>query len=253
MPAHPYDRHVGRYGSALAAGLIAVAGIKAGARVLDVGCGTGQLAAALAELVGPERVAALDPSPGAVEVCRARVPGADVRIGSAEELPFADGEFDAALAQLVINLVDDPPAAVAEMARVVRRDGVVAACFWDDHEMPLLRSYWDAAAAVVPQELAAVDAQAQVGLADTELARRWWEGADLHHVQLDTFEVAADYESFDDLFYPFERGVGHSGALYASLEPEQQEGLREETRRRLGSPAGAFQLTATVRTVCGFR
>ena len=253
VPVHPYDRHVGRYGSALAAGLIDFAGVRADDRVLDVGCGTGQLTAALVALVGPSRVAALDPASGAVEVCRARVPGADVRVGSAEELPFADGDFDAALAQLVVNLVDDPPAAVAEMARVVRPGGIVAACFWDDEAMPLLRSYWDAVAAVAPGELAAVDAQAQVGLADIDLPRRWWEAAGLQQVELGTFEVAAAYESFDDLFYSFEAGVGHSGAVYASLDPTKQVALREETFRRLGFPAGEFQLTATVRTVRGAR
>ena len=253
VPSHPYDRHVGRYGPPLAAGLIDFAGVAAGDRVLDVGCGTGQLTAALAELAGAERVAALDPSTEAVEVCRARVPGADVRVGSAESLPFDAGSFDAALAQLVINLVGDPPAAVSEMARVVRPGGVVAACFWDDERMPLLRSYWDAAAEVAPAELAAVNAQAQVGLADTEVLRQWWEGAGLASVELGGFEVSAGYESFDDLFYSFAAGVGHSGGLFVSLEPGKQKAVREETRRRLGSPRGAFELTATVRSVRGMR
>ena len=135
---HPYDRHVGRYGGQLAAGLIAAAGVQSGDRVLDVGCGTGQLTAALADVVGPENVSALDPNARVVEVCRARVPEADVRVASAEELPYGDGEFDSALAQLVVNLVDDPPRAVREMARVTRAGGRVAACFWDDSEMPLL-------------------------------------------------------------------------------------------------------------------
>lgn len=253
VPSHPYDRHVGRYGPALAGGLIEFAEVAAGDRVLDVGCGTGQLTVALGELVGAGRVAALDPSAEAVEVCRARVPGADVRIGSAESLPFDAGSFDAALAQLVINLVGDPPAAVSEMARVVRPGGVVAACFWDDERMPLLRSFWDAAAEVAPGELAAVSAQAQVGPADTEVLRIWWEGAGLGSVELAGFEVTAGYESFDDLFYSFAAGVGHSGGLFVSLEPGKQEAVREATRRRLGSPHGAFELTASVRSVRGVR
>ena len=131
----------------------------------------------LAKIVGSDRVAAVDSSEAVVAVCRSRVPTADVRVASAEALPFADGEFDAVLAQLVVNLVDDPPGAVREMARVARSGGVVAACFWDDEEMPLLRSLWDAARAIAPEALVEVNEKAQVGLADVELLRAWWAGA----------------------------------------------------------------------------
>ena len=248
---HPYDRHVGRYGKALAAGLIEVAGVSQGDRVLDVGCGTGQLTMELASLVGGENVAALDPSEAVIAVCRSRVPEADVRVASAESLPLGDGEFDAVLAQLGVNLVDDPPGAVREMARVARSGGVVAACFWDDEEMPLLRSLWDAARAVAPEALADVSEQAQVGLADVEVLREWWAAAGLHAVELGQFEVAADYDSFDDLWAPFAAGVGHSGRLYLSLDPELRAAVRADAHRRLGLPRGPFRLAARVRTVRG--
>ena len=91
-----YDRHVGRYSPELAAALMAVAGVERGQRALDVGCGTGTLAQALAAGLGAGSVAAVDPT--SVDACARRVPGADVRVARAEELPFEDGEFDAALA-----------------------------------------------------------------------------------------------------------------------------------------------------------
>jgi SAM-dependent methyltransferase len=253
LAAHPYDRHVGRYGSQLAAGLIEAAGIRGGDRVLDVGCGTGQLTQALAATVGAENVAAIDPSAGVVEVCRARVPTADVRVASAEDLPFEDAEFDAVLAQLVVNLVDDPPGAVTEMARVARPGAPVAACVWDDYEMPLLRSFWEAARTAAPDELAEVNEQAQLGPSDLGLLHRWWEAAGLEDIAVRSFFVAADYASFDDLWFSFESGVGHSGALYTSLSPEQRSSLRAEAYRRLGSPDGAFNLEAKAHIVRGTR
>lgn len=250
---HPYDRHVGRYGSELAAGLIELAGVGPGDRVLDVGCGTGQLTVALAAALGGEHVAAVDPAEKALAVCRSRVPAADVRVASAKALPFADSEFHSVLAQLVVNLVGDPPGAVREMARVARPGAVVAACFWDDEEMPLLRSYWDAVSSVAPAALANVDERVQVGLAEVEVLREWWDGAELQDVSLGGFEVGADYRSFDDLWFSFDAGVGHSGAVYVSLDRDQQRAVRADAYRRLGAPAGAFRLTAKVRTVRGTR
>ena len=101
-----YGRFVGRYAPSLAAALIGAAGLEPSDRVLDVGCGPGGLATALAEVVGQENVAAIDPSPPFASVCRARLPLADVRVGAAEELPFDDDSFDAAFAQLVVNFMD---------------------------------------------------------------------------------------------------------------------------------------------------
>jgi SAM-dependent methyltransferase len=248
---HPYDRHVGRYGAQLAAALIDAAGIEEADRVLDVGCGTGQLTRALAERVGGKRVAAIDPAAGVLEVCRQRVPDADVRGGSAESLPFADGEFDAVLAQLVVNLVDDPPAAVREMARVAAPDAPVVACVWDDEEMPLLRAFWDAAETVAPDELAEVDDQAQVGLEDVGLLGLWWKQAGLREIAFSTADVGADYADFDDLWFSFESGVGHSGALFASLDEAQRDQLREDAFRRLGSPRGPFRLEARAHIIRG--
>jgi SAM-dependent methyltransferase len=249
--AHAYDRHVGRYGKALAAGLIDVAGVSRNDRVLDVGCGTGQLTMELSAVVGGDRVAAVDTSEAVVAVCRSRVPEADVRVASATALPFTDGDFDAVLAQLVVNLVNDPPGAVREMARVARSGGTVAACFWDDEKMPLLRSLWDSTRAVAPEALAGVREQAQVGLANLEVLREWWTGAGLHELGLGEFEVGADYDSFDDLWAPFEAGVGHSGTLYVSLSSEQQAAVRADAHRRLGFPEGPFRLAARVRTIRG--
>jgi SAM-dependent methyltransferase len=250
---HPYDQHVGRYGGQLATHLISLAGLRPRDRVLDVGCGTGQLAAKLAATVGGENVAALDPSAAVVEVCRTRVPAADVRVGSAEALPFADAEFDAVFAQLVINLVDDPLAALEEMVRVAGPGAPLVACVWDDEEMPLLRSFWDAARTAAPTAIAEVSDSAQVGLSDPTVLRGWWEAAGLEEVALGEFEVTADYSDFDDLWHPFEAGVGHSGHLYTSLDLEQQAKARADAHRRLGSPDGPFRLVARVRSVYGVR
>lgn len=242
--AEAYDRHVGRYGKQLAAGLIKAAGVRSGQRALDVGCGPGQLSTALADLLGGMNVAAVDPSEAFVEACRERVPGADVRVGTAEQLPFADGEFDAVLAQLVVQLMEDSDAGVREMARAARAGGVVAACVWDSNTMPLLRSFWDAALAVAPERAGALNEGQRVGYDRPERLSTLWERSGLADISTDAIWVEADYESFDELFRPFEAGAGHSGACFGSLDEVSQRSLRDEAYRRLGEPEGPFTLKA---------
>ena len=126
-----YDRYMGRYVVSLAPGFVDAAGIAPGMRVLDVGCGPGGVTKELVSRTGADNVAGIDPSPPFVEACRERNPGADVREGAAEALPWEDDSFDAALASLVIGFMRDPQLGVLEMARVTKPGGTVAACFWD--------------------------------------------------------------------------------------------------------------------------
>ena len=115
-PAEHYDRFMGRYTVPLARALADEVGVGEGMRVLDVGCGPGGLTSELAGRVGAENVAAIDPAEQFVAACRERNPGADVRQGVAEELPWEDDVFDAALSCLVIAFMRDPDAGM-------RRDG----------------------------------------------------------------------------------------------------------------------------------
>src|SRR2546423_9275072 len=122
---------MGRYSVPLASRFAEFAGVAAGQRGLDVGCGPGALTAELIRRLGADAVWAVDPSEPFVEAVRLRHVGVKVERAAAEHLPFEDQRFDAALAQLVVHFMTDPVAGVREMARVTRRGGVVAACVWD--------------------------------------------------------------------------------------------------------------------------
>lgn len=251
VAADAYDRHIGRYGSALAAGLIETAGLRAGESALDVGCGPGALTAALAELLGADRVAAVDPSEPFARACAARVEGVRVEVAAAEALPFGDGSFDAALSQLVVNFMTDAPAGVAEMRRVTRPGGIVAAAVWDYAEaMTLLRRFWDAAVALDP---AAASLDEGVSMPDCrpDALERLWHGAGLQGVETSELIVEAAYRGFDDLWEPLESGVGPSGAYAAGLPPEPRARLREELRQRLGAADKPFRLKARAWCVVG--
>ena len=251
-PAEAYDRFVGRYSPQLASSLIEWVGIDPGWRVLDVGCGPGPLTSALAAAVGPESVAAVDPSDSFAAACRARVPGADVRVAPAEELPFADSSFDATCSQLVVNFLSDAPAALGEMRRVTRPAGVIAASVWDyAGEMTMLRAFWDAALEVDPEGAGPLDEGRRMPYCRPDELARLWEDAGLTEVATDGATVSADYEDFEDLWAPFTAGVGPAGSYCASLTDETREGLRSSFFTRLGSPPGPFELTARAWVVRG--
>jgi ubiquinone/menaquinone biosynthesis C-methylase UbiE len=244
-PAEIYDRFVGRYGPRLALAMCEAAGVRRGQRALDVGCGPGALVAQLAEVLGAESVAAIDPSEPFVQAARARVPGARILVGSAESIPFADGEFDATLAQLVVNFLSDPDQGLREMSRVTRPGGTVAGCVWDYGDgMTMLRAFWEAAAALDPERATPLMESHTMRYSRPEGLGGLWKSAGLAGVEVSPIVVEASYDDFDDLWAPFPTGVGPAGAYTASLDPERQAELRDEFVRRLGAPPGPFALSA---------
>jgi SAM-dependent methyltransferase len=249
-PADAYDRHIGRYGRELARALIAAAAVGQGQSALDVGCGPGPLTAELAAVLGVDRVAAVDPSAPWAEACRDRLPGVRVEVAGAEDLPFEDDAFDHALAQLVVNFMTDAPAGVREMARVTRAGGTVAAAVWDyGGEMTLLRQFWDA---VIETDAAAADRdESHMAYATPDELSGLWSAAGLADVDVSSAVATADYDGFDDLWAPFERGVGPAGAYAISLEDDNRAALKDEFRRRLGVGDDPFQLTARAWIVTG--
>ena len=252
VPPDAYDRHAGRYSPALAAQLMRVAEIRAGQTALDVGCGPGALTRALADALGPEAVSAIDPSPPFVEACRHRVPGADIRLGKSEDLPFGDAAFDAVLSQLVVNFMTDPVAGVSEMRRVAKPGAMVAAVTWDYAEgMTLLRKFWDAARLTDPEGAAQRDEAAVMRFATRSELEGLWRNAGLADVRSGELNVSAEYESFDDLWDPLGRGVGPAGAYAVALAPRRRASLRSELHRLLGSPKGPFTLPGRAWYVSG--
>jgi len=230
VPAESYDRFMGRYSAPLAPQLAELARLEAGQRVLDVGCGPGALTAELVRRVGNANVAAVDPSEPFVAAARERQPGVDVRQATAEELPFEDGAFDAALAQLVVHFMSDPVRGLGEMRRVTRAGGVVAACVWDcaGHTGPL-SPFWAAVQELDPD---ADDEGSRAGAREGHLVELFDE-AGLRDVEEATLSVSVPHASFDEWWEPFTMGVGPAGAYVARLDADARATLRERCRAHL--------------------
>lgn len=239
VPATAYDRFMGRYSVHLSSQLADVAGVSVGQRVLDVGCGPGALTAELVARVGAAAVSAVDPSEPFVEAARARNPGVDVQQAAAEQLPFPDHAFDAALAQLVVHFMSDPAAGVAEMRRVTRQDGVVAACVWDHGggHGPL-SPLWEAARELDPT----VQGESRLtGSHEGDLAEVF-ASVGLREVEETALSVRVEHPTFEEWWEPFTLGVGPAGSYIAGLDPDRRSELRERCRATL--PDAPFVLSA---------
>jgi len=247
VAAEAYDRFMGRYSLLLSPQLADLAEVRGGQRVLDVGCGPGALTAELVTRLGPAAVAAVDPSEPFVAAARARNPGVNVLQAPAEDLPFPDQAFDAALAQLVVQFMSDPVAGLAEMARVTRRDGVVAACVWDHGggQGPL-SLFWEAARELDPE---ADDESQLAGSRGGHLAEMF-EAAGLRGIEETALSASLEHPSFEEWWEPFTLGVGPAGSYVASLDAQRQAKLRENCRIRL--PIAPFVFKARAWATRGF-
>jgi SAM-dependent methyltransferase len=237
--ADAYDRFMGRYSEPLAAGFLELTEVRAGQRAIDVGCGPGALTARLVARLGDAAVAAVDPSPSFVAAAAERFSGVDVRTGTAEDLPFADGSFDLAAAQLVVHFMDDPVQGLREMGRVVRPGGTVAACVWDHAGggSPL-SLFWEAARELDPtvKDESDLPGARQGHLA--ELSR----AAGLEHVDSGSLSVRVRFTTFDEWWEPFTLGVGPAGDHVARLDQPARAALRDRCEERL--PAPPFEVVA---------
>ncbi len=239
-----YEERIGRYSRPLADAFLEVLDLPAGARVLDVGCGSGALTVRLADALGPDSVAGLDPDAEDLARCASRVPGAELRVGVADDLPWDDDTMDAVVSQLVVGLLPDAPAALDEMTRVCRPGGVVAGCVWDfGAGMTVLRAFWDAALAIDPGAAPYDQASAQRYTTREEIGALW-EAGGLERVTTGALEVSAGYRDADDLWLPLTAVDGGPGRYLATVDAGHQARVRELLLHDLGDPEGPFRLSA---------
>lgn len=244
-----YGRFMGRYSEPLGAVFADWVGVRHGDRVLDVGCGPGALTAALIDRIGVANVAAVEPSAPFVESVRGRFPDLDVHNSPAEQLPFGDDLFDATMAQLVVHFMQDPVTGLAEMARVTRRDGRVAACVWDlAGDRSPISPFW---AAVHRLDPLAADESKRAGARKGDLADLAAQ-AGLSEIESTELTVTVAHPSVEEWWEPFTLGVGPAGDYVASLDEFGRAALRDECRAGLGAVGdGPFEVTAVAWAIRG--
>lgn len=251
-----YEVFLGRWTQRLATALLDFAGFPGEGDLVDVGCGTGNLALAMAARWPGRRIIGLDVAAPYVEFARARSSGDQPRfeLGDACRLPYPDGAFAGAAAQLVLNFVGDAGLALAEMRRVTRRDGVLAACVWDFRGgLVFQRLFWDTAAGIDPGAAAARDRLFSGALALPEGLTTLFQAAGLGGIERQSLSIRMDYADFADYWQPLFGGQGPVGTYAAGLVPALHARIEAAVRAAYlaGAPDGPRSMTATAWAVRG--
>jgi ubiquinone/menaquinone biosynthesis C-methylase UbiE len=222
-----YERLMGRWSRRLAPLFIEHAGIADGEEVLEIGCGTGSLTFALRDAAALGSLTAIDHSPIYLAAAQAKDGEARIRFeeGDGCALRFPDASFDRTLSMLVLpSVLPQPELMVAEMRRVTRPGGVVAAAFWDSPGgSPHQRMLWDIAATLDEAAAAARDRTMGRAIYAPGALARLWAAAGFCEIDQRSLMIRIDFADFADYWQPFASGEGALGAYVASLaEPGRQ-------------------------------
>lgn len=249
-----YEPYIGRWSRMIADLFVTWLDPASNEAWVEVGCGTGALTEAIVTAAAPASVLALEPSDGYIAFARRRVshPAVTFEIGDASRLPLPDDSQDRAVSGLVINFIPDIPAALAEMARVTRPGGTIAAYVWDYAEgMEMLRHFWDVVIALDPPA-AEMDEGTRFPMCRPEPLRDLWEKAGLTAVDVAPLDIRMRLRDFDELWAPFLGGQGPAPGYVASLAPDARDALREALSERIErSEEGAIELGARAWAVRG--
>lgn len=208
---------------------------------LDVGCGNGAFTALVAERAAPRCLCGIDPSEAQLDYARARLSStnAQIQVGNAMALPFPENAFDVAIMPLVIFFVLEPALGVAEMTRVVRPGGTVAAYAWDmeggGFPYAPLQAALRASGMDVPVPPSPESSRMDV-------MQTLWTEAGLVHVKTRAIAVHRTFASFDD-YWDTVQGGPSVGRQLASLAPADGARMRETMQKHLPAPDAEGRIT----------
>ena len=248
--AEAYERLMGRWSGRLAEELICFAGVASGDRVLDLGCGTGSMALALAAHPEPAEIVGIDIAAPYVAYAKTRSadPRLDFRAGDGVALNLPAVSFDRSFSLLALNFMSDPEKALCGMRRVTRPGGVVAAAVWDfAGGLVYQRIFWDTAAALDPDAEQARSRHFSGPLLRAGELAAAFEAAGLCDVRPASLTVRMDYAEWSDYWEPIANAQGPVGDYVKGLPPDRLGSIAAAVRRAYlaGQPDGPRSMTAT--------
>jgi SAM-dependent methyltransferase len=251
-----YEIQMGRWSRRLAEPFLDFTGTGDDEEMLDVGCGTGNLAFAIAQRADVKSIKGIDFSAAYIESARSHNRSGKItfEVGDATALPYGDGSFDRVLSMLVLFFIPDAKKAVSEMKRVARSGSTVAATLWDARGGLIInRMFADTAAVLDPRanELRARAFTRPLGHPG-DLGRAWRDTG-LRDVKEATLIIRMEFENFEDYWRPYMGGQGPYAEYVSGLKPDEQATLKHHLQRAYldGEPDGYRSYAAVAEAVRG--
>lgn len=253
--ADGYDAYMGGWSAELAGPFLGFASVRDGVTIVDLGCGTANLLAAAAMAFRDTSLIGVDPSPALLAKARRRsdLGRATLLQGGVERIPLGAATSDYTLSLLVLQEFSDRPAALAEMRRITRAGGTVAACQWDFARMPVIDALMQSIEAVLPSAIQSIAANSPKVFSDEEELAGCWRSAGLVDVRTGRITVTRTFDEFEDLWRPLLAGSTPSTLTLASMSQREQLAVRQSMQARLEWPPGGqpLSLSAEAMAVSG--
>jgi SAM-dependent methyltransferase len=231
--AELYERYAVRYFiGPWAPGLVALASLRAGERVLDLACGTGVVARIAASMVGSGQVTGLDINAGMLAVARSLTtpPGSAITWveGSAAATRLRDASFEVVLCQQGLQFFPDKSAALREVRRVLVGGGRALFSIWRSRG-PYHRAVGEALERFAGGEVATKFRASRVGLPDDIALRRLFVEAEFREVQVRQSAMVVHLPAIETFVLRHLAGTPGAGAV-ASLSEEQRAALARQVK-----------------------
>ncbi len=230
----PYEYFMGRWSKLMASEFLSWLNMPSLSSCLEIGCGTGALSEAIYKYSEPKQFCSIDPSEGFINKAKERLQGkGEFIVGNVSELPFENNVFDIIVSGITLNFFPDLEGALAEMKRVSKPKGVIAAYVWDYADrMDFLRLFWDAAYQINPDSHK-LDEGIRFPICNTDNLRSAFLEAGLSDIETTYLDINTIFRNFEDYWNPFLGGQGPAPSYLASLNEDLQEKLKNNIHRKL--------------------
>jgi SAM-dependent methyltransferase len=250
-----YEHYMGRWSRQIAAKFIEWLAPPTNADWLEIGCGTGALTAAILARCSPRSIVAVDPSNDFIAYVRSAIEDkrAHFEVGDAQNLPAKGRSVDIVTSGLVLNFIPDTAAALGEIQRVLKPDGLLCFYVWDypGGGIGFIDAFWKAAAEV-DQRAAALDEGRRFPFCTQEGLAAICREADLRSLTIEPIEIETPFPDFESFWQPFTLGTGPAPGYCVSLAEYNRAALKARLAETLGT-RGPIRLSARAWAVRALR
>jgi ubiquinone/menaquinone biosynthesis C-methylase UbiE len=235
-----YERMMGVWSQIVGKEFIEWLNPTSGQSWIDIGCGTGAFTAQIAELCSPSKLLGIDPSEAQIEFARKRsiTQRATFQAGDATDLPCEPSSFDVATMALVLFFLPDPVLGMAEMKRVVKSEGTLAAYVWDipGKGLPI-----DPIHAEFRKRGIEYPLPPSSDVSNIDQLEKLWTEEGIQSIECKQIKVSRSFKNFDE-FWDINASVQAVTTVFDELNPQIIADIRSNVEKELDYDSDGFAI-----------